>query len=146
MKLIPLTKGQFAEVSDRDYARLSRYSWQAYYSKTTGTFYARRDIRCEGRKYTLPMSRDILGLVKGDGIVADHRNGDTLDNQRCNLRRTDVTGNQRNQYRHRAGKLIGVRQRGRRFHAYTVKHGKQIHLGTFDTAEAAYAAYMKETR
>lgn len=80
----------------------------------------------------------------------DHINGVTTDNRLSNLR--DVTGstNQQNR-RHATGRtgLMGAYEvdgmPGRYFSAINIDH-KQKHLGRFDSAEAAHAAYLAAKR
>jgi len=70
----------------------------------------------------------------------DHRNGNKQDNSWCNLRVATRTENMANA---RARKLVkGVtRVRTGKWTAQIQKHGVKEHLGTFDTADAAHAAY-----
>lgn len=79
----------------------------------------------------------------------DHRDGVRANNRYRNLR--DVSGfvNQRN--RNRANRnsktgLLGVVPKRGRFSARMMVNRRIIELGTFDTAEAAHAAYMKAKR
>jgi hypothetical protein len=83
MKLIPLSKGQFAKVDDEDFEELSQYNW----SMSNG--YARRRIK---NKENLPYEHIVMEkqIIKTGYIphvkVIDHINGDPLDNRRSNLR------------------------------------------------------------
>jgi hypothetical protein len=92
MKLIPLTKGQFAIVDDDDFEWLSEWKWCA----TRQGHDRWRAVRGESR-FDLPrrakyrpvvrmvlMHRQILGATTGQSV--DHINGDPLDNRRVNLR------------------------------------------------------------
>lgn len=81
------------------------------------------------------------------GKQIDHINGDRADNRIANLRLCDRTGNRRNSVGSREG------YKGVRFRAVTGKweaaihpSGRNIHLGTFDTAEAAARAYDAAAR
>lgn len=79
----------------------------------------------------------------------DHRNGVRDDNRARNLRNTTKSGNQQNQRRARSDNrlgLLGVYQRGARFVASIQTDKKRIHLGRFDTPEAAQAAYLAAKR
>lgn len=78
--LIPLTKGRFAKVDERDLPLVADRIWQC----TNG--YACRSTPHGFEK----MHRVVLGVSAGRPFV-DHINGDTLDNRRSNLRlATDV--------------------------------------------------------
>lgn len=84
MRIIELSKGKVALVSDRDFKDLSRFKWFAV--KKTQKFYAVRNRlvsagEAPGMEY---MHRRILGNPETD---VDHRDGDGLNNQRRNLRR-----------------------------------------------------------
>lgn len=89
MKLIPLSKGQFAQVDDVDYDELIKYKWSC--AKTNnGTLYAARSKYLgggrENKKSTLIfMHRFIMGTY-GRNILIDHIDHDGLNNQRSNLR------------------------------------------------------------
>lgn len=90
MKEIQLTKGMTALVSDEDYDRLSQYKWQASKKNSYGKdyFYATRSSYDKETKKTgmIYMHREIVTDTDGRFMVVDHRNGNTLDNQRDNLR------------------------------------------------------------
>lgn len=93
VKRIPLTRSLFALVDDEDFDWLSRFRWSAVEGRC-GAFYASRSVyvpRREGgpRQYGRDMQRDVMERAVGaapPGHKADHRNGDTLDNRRQNLR------------------------------------------------------------
>lgn len=86
MKVISLTQGQFAKVDDADYEWLMQFRWYAIRLSGSSGFYARRNM-AEPRE-SFYMHREIVGLLKGDKTQVDHRNHDTLDNQRSNVRRS----------------------------------------------------------
>ena len=97
-KEILLTLGKIAIVDDKDFERISQYRWNASY-------YLRKDmwvaIRTTGNKYKrniFLMHREILGLLKGDGQIVDHRDGNSLNNTRLNLR---IVSNSQNLQNHR---------------------------------------------
>jgi hypothetical protein len=72
----------------------------------------------------------------------DHISGVRDDNRMCNLREATHAENCRNAKR-RSGRtgFKGVVPRGNRYIARIKKGGRCIHLGTFETPEAAHAAY-----
>jgi hypothetical protein len=84
MKEIQLTQGKIALVDDEDYEHLKQYKW--YANKRCNTFYALRNKWANGEHSIIFMHREILGLVKGDGKIADHRDRDGLHNWKENLR------------------------------------------------------------
>ena len=88
-------KAQFTMiVSDEDYDFLSGFLWTFARSHPGANelIYARRCVRVDGRKFDLFAHHVVLGRMgKGEsppepGWTADHKNGDTLDNRRSNLR------------------------------------------------------------
>lgn len=118
---------------------LLRHKWclSDGYATSTVCLPVQRSIR---------MHREVLGLVKGDGKVVDHINGNRLDNRRANLRITDYNGNAQNKRSWREDGRRGVtREAGCKRWRAQVKHNyKNIHLGYFDSAdEAARAAADK---
>lgn len=92
--------GKQAIVSDIDYDRCSQYKWTLSFPNGNRQF-ARTRI---GNKSCVSMSRFITNPDKN--ILVDHRNGNTLDNRRENLRFCNNAQNQMNSKLHRDKKSI----------------------------------------
>lgn len=96
MKLIGLSKGQVAKVSDADFRVMNKHCWYAQ-DNGGGKFYAARTERTESGPRCVLMHREILNL---SGVLdGEHRNGDSLDNQRRNLRPATRSQNHANRIR-----------------------------------------------
>ena len=108
---------------------------------------------------TILLHRHLSGLVEGDGLEADHINGDVLDNRRSNLRVCTRAQNGQN-HRSRAGtsRYRGVSWNTKRekWVAQGKLNGKVHYLGSFDVEQQAAAVaeawrvanlpYTNETR
>lgn len=146
MKKIKLTQGQFALVDDADYDDLNQYKWYAL-KEHDGNFYAARmSSRREGNRFVIRMSRQILRLKFGDRRQADHRNHNTLDNRRGNLRVCTHQENQRNQKhqkRKTSSQFKGVCwcKRRKKWQTQIYINKKVKFLGYFETEEEAALAY-----
>jgi hypothetical protein len=85
-------------------------------------------------------------------FVIDHINGIRTDNRIANLRDVPETSNQQNQRRaHSKNKscgLLGATWDARKckWMAQLFVHGKQKHIGYYDTPEDAHAAYLEAKR
>lgn len=135
---IPLTRGVKARVNKRDHKELSQYKWHAI--KTDAGFYAARKGINPRAIY---MHRVIAGAVQGQFV--DHKDFDTLNNTRRNLR---VCTQRQNAWHQRGqGKYKGVQfqKRNGKFQSQIrISPTKMKWLGYFSTAKAAAKAYDKE--
>lgn len=84
------------------------------------------------------------------GIQIDHVNGVRSDNRLANLRMVTNAENQRNRSmpRDNTSGVMGVdwKKRDRKWRAQIVVAGRNMHLGNFDTLEAAATARAKAER
>ena len=143
-KYIELTQGQRTLVDAEDYENLSKVKWYALKSKS-GWRAARR---APGKKSgTLLMPRVILG-VTDPALKVDHRNHNTLDNRRSNLRIATASQNSYNYKKPVTNKsgYKGVSRSGKpnkpwRAIIYADKRGHS--LGYYTTPEQAAEAYRK---
>jgi hypothetical protein len=137
---IELTRGKQALVSDEDFERLSKIKWHAHHDMTSGLWRACRHVP-KTRRQTVEMSVDVLG--KKEGFVIDHKNRDTLDYRRENLRWATPQQNCRNRIRrNKSGQLPGVWKSNGGFSSrITIEKGVRKFLGYFKTAEEASSAY-----
>ena len=83
-------------------------------------------------------------------VEVDHRNRTTNDNRWRNLREATRSSNMHNTgtYASNTSGYPGVRQqpKGTRFEARIRVKGKLIQIGTYDTPEQAYTAYLSRKR
>lgn len=140
-----LTKDMIALVDPVDLPLVDGRKWQA--SKGNGGYYARHTLKTDGKNVSVYMHRVITGCPRG--YVVDHRNGDTLDNRRRNLRIATVPQNASNvdytdpntasQYR---GVSLEVRRKGWRtpWRARVRVLGVDVSLGFYEDEVAAARA------
>ena len=79
----------------------------------------------------------------------DHINGIKHDNRFCNLRDVPKCVNMQNERharKHSSSKLMGATRHKNKFQSAIHINGKRVHLGTFNTAEEAHAAYIEAKR
>lgn len=83
---IPLTKGQISIVDADNVSTLEKYNWAASWNKRLGAYYAMTSCAVNGKRVSLLMHRVILNMSVEDKRHCDHRDGNTLNNRRENLR------------------------------------------------------------
>lgn len=148
MKLISLTKGQFAIVDDCDFEMVSKFKWHLKIS--TGLMYAARWIRRQdGSMSTQSIHRFLMG-VDDTKIQVDHVNHNGLDNRRENLRIASSSQNCKNQ-RIRSNNKSGYKgvyfdKRSRKFVAQYGMDGRLIGLGRFSCPMEAARHYNRAAK
>ncbi len=100
MKLIPLTQGYFAEVSDEDYDFINQWKWTV--KNQRGRLYAVRQEFTGNRysdgskKYKLISMHRVLFNLFDKNILIDHKDRNGLNNKRDNIRMATNKENCRN--------------------------------------------------
>lgn len=141
MKEIQLTRGKVAIISDEDFAKLSDKKWTA--KEASGKFYAVHYYRRGKKVFALLMHRLIMDVPKG--IQIDHRNGNSLDNRRENLRHATQAQNMHNKRPFNALGVKGVYANKSKNKPYRVNFlGK--YYGSFETVKEAGLYYDKLAR
>lgn len=138
MKSIPLTQGKFALVDDDDFERVNKYKWCI------------SSYRYANNKNLGKMHRFILN-INNPKIWIDHKDQNTFNNQKSNLRVATVSQNNSNINKNRKNNKSGYRGVGyhktvRKWRARVNCNNKQYNLGWFNTAEEAAQAYDKKAR
>lgn len=139
IRYITLSRGLYAIVDTKNYARLNRYKWYAQRSDRGNTFYACRSNK--GR--VISMHREIMKPPPGK--VVDHINGNGIDNREANMRNcTQFQNSQNNRRASGKSKFRGVFPRGDKWQAAVQHNGEAMYLGLFeDEVEAAKARDRK---
>ena len=145
---VPLTQGQFALVNEEDWAKLAHRKWHA--QRQNKGWAARTFLKTDwstGRRRYLYASMQEMIMGTRPGFEIDHRNRNTLDNRRENLRWLSPSHNMVNRAYPNSQGFKGVWKNGKRFSAaIRPPRGTKIHLGTFDTPEEAHQVYCASAK
>lgn len=148
MKEIFLTQGKVAIVDDKTHVWARLIRWYAWYNPSTKSFYAVHSRMIAGVKKTTYLHRLIMQASRG--FVVDHKDHNTLDNRKKNLRLCTQSENIMNA-RKRSGcrsihkGVIWNKQRSK-WQARIHFKKRQIHLGLFDKQSDAASAYQKAAK
>ena len=142
MKIIQLTQRKITLVDDQDFLRVSAFKWHA--SKQKNSWIAASNMLINGKRRPVPLHRFILNAPSRFDV--DHKNGDSLDNRRNNLRICEHIKN--TQAFHTKRKNTASKYRGVSWHkagcfwtAQICPNWKKIHLGCFQSEIEAAKAY-----
>ena len=144
-KVIKLTRGLETKVDEADYLELNKHKWHVI--KPNGGFYACRSVwNPETKKKKMVyMHREICGFPEGK--VIDHRDGETLNNCRYNLRVCENHQNVANHkiHKHNTSGVTGVfwRKDLEKWGARIEYKGKRTYLGCFLNKDNAIKARKK---
>lgn len=143
VKEILLTQGYVALVDDADYEWLLQWNWCVDVIRNTPYTKRRLGISEPGAPGHISMHRQIVGAKAGQPV--DHRNRNTLDNQRGNLRVCTRSQNQGNRKKQSGGssrfKGVHWHKRDKTWRAAISRDGNTVHIGTFDDELDAARAY-----
>lgn len=147
MKEILTSKGERILVDDADYESLCQWNWHVSRGYVVTNMPHPLDPT---KRLLVRMHRYLMGLGLGDIQQVDHHNGSRLDNQRHNLRVCSNAENSRNRGRKTTNtsgyKGVHFNKECQKWQAYIGIDGKLKHLGLFESAESAYAAYCAAAR
>lgn len=145
-KEIELSQGYKAIVDDEDFEYLSQFEWNA--RVVSGTQYAKRSFKVDGKGTTVNMHREIMKCPKN--MMVDHINGNGLDNRKENLRictRSQNLMNSQNPKDAKTSKYKGVcfnkqtKTNGKVWRSEIRLNKKAIFLGAFYEEKDAAKAY-----
>lgn len=142
---VQLTKGQYAIIDKADLPLVEGINWYAF--KWKRGFYAARKIRLEPLCCVTQFMHNIL-LPTETGHEPDHRNGNGLDNRRCNLRVGTISQQRANMVKRNnptSSHAKGVHwlKRERRWRAKIQHNYQEILIGYFRNEQDAIAAYRQ---
>jgi hypothetical protein len=145
---IYLGGGKFTIVDPPDYYRLNNFHWSA--RKNSNCTYAVRFLNDPGKKpKIISLHREIMNPAPR--LLVDHKNRNTLDNRRANLRIATHSQNQFNKAKtseKTSSRFIGVYlEKPSCLWATKISHhGKSIWLGRFNSELTAARAYDNAAR
>jgi hypothetical protein len=147
-RYVPLTRGQVAIVDLDDFTWVSQWNWSALWIPSKHGFYAVRSAVIEGKKRCLYLHRELLQCSPDE--YTDHRDGNSLDCRRSNIRRCRPIDNTRNrgvQTVNTSGlKGVSFDRFRNKWKSRINVDGKEIFLGRFANSMDAAIAYNNAAR
>ncbi len=144
---IDLGQGKFTIVEPYDYYRFQHFKWWLH-SNGTNLYAARTAVTDDLKSKIIFLQRQIM--QPPGHLVVDHRNCDSLDNRRDNLRIVTQAENMRNRRKRKntSSRYIGVwfDKKRNKWTAQIRYNGKKIWLGRFDSEIDAARAYDAAVR
>jgi hypothetical protein len=145
---IYLGDDEWTIVEPADFYRFGHLKWHLRGSRGK-RFYAVRNVKIgHGRTKQSGLHREIMNNPKG--LVVDHKNGDSLDNRRANLRPATRSQNCQNvpKRKNTSSRFIGVsfNKFHKKWSAFINSEGKRMFLGYFDNEIDAACAYDTAAR
>lgn len=142
---VPLTRGKYALIDSADAAYVGQWNWCAWVGRDR-KWYAVRTEHHGARSRTVRMHRVLLGDPPVEMDV-DHRNGDSLNNRRSNIRLATRAQNAMNQRRSRVNtsgyKGVSWYARHGQWGVRIVVGGRTHFLGLYRDPAEAHAAYCE---
>ena len=145
MKEIQLTQGKVALVDDEDYEYLNQFKW-CLRGTGLGNFYAIRGFRKSKNNNitgSISMHRQLMKPEKG--YVIDHLDGNTLNNQKSNLRictQSQNCSNQKISILNTSGyKGVLYNKKNKRYYARITVNRRLFSLGGYICIKEAASAY-----
>jgi hypothetical protein len=136
-RVIELTQGRVAQVDEADYEWLNGFAWHAARSGYGDIYYAYR--RVNGKRIKM----EHMIVAPPDGMIIDHIDRNTLNNQRSNLRITTQSVNIHNRTKQPGSSLYrGISRRpDGSWLSQAWKDGQHYYIGIFDGEREAALAY-----
>jgi hypothetical protein len=142
--MVPLTRGFVAQIDASDLHKVAGFNWFAVVQSYT-VYAVRRVSGVKGRGSKISMHRQIIGAT--NDVQVDHVDLNGLNNRRENLRIATPQQNCFNRRKTRANtsgfKGVCWNRKSRKWQAGIRINGRSVHLGLFETIDAAYNAYCK---
>ena len=130
-----LRPNKFAMVDADDYEWLAQFNW-----RIDKQGYVRCSARVDTGKQNIHIARYIMNPASD--MVADHINGNPLDNRRCNLRVLSKRDNAINCCANQGREYKGTSKHTKSgYEAFIGVHGKRRYLGLFREIEQGAIAY-----
>lgn len=136
-------------IEREDFKKIDEFkgTWYAWWEKNTNSYYVVGNSVENGKRITVRMHRFIMDAPKN--MVVDHKNRNTLDNKRGNLRILTREQNQQN-LKPQKSNFLGIRgvaweERSKSYKVTVKVDGKSKFIGRFKSLEEA-AESAKNTR
>ena len=145
---IYIGEGLYTIVDPDIYYRIGHLRWSVCGDERKD-YAARIDRKFRyGRTKTIFLHREIMNAPRG--LLVDHRNGDSLDNRRANLRLATHSQNMQNRRKRKntTSRYTGVcfEKRRKKWTANITVNKKKIWIGRFDDEIEAAKAYDEAAR
>ena len=138
---IYLSEGKWTIVDTQDYYRLNSYKWLVY-GNGNNLYAVRNNLIAPYETRPVYMHRVIMNPPPG--LLVDHKNTDSLDNRRDNLRFATPSQNMQNRRKKKNTtsqyRSVWLLKNGK-YESQLYHNGKKIWLGWFNTEVEAARAY-----
>lgn len=147
MQRIKVTRNKFVLVDDEDFEKLNSFTWYCETHGRTFRSFMVKEKKINGirKRKKIFMHRVILNAKKGQ--IIDHIDGDSLNNQKSNLRFCSHSQNIMNGPSRlgSTSRFLGVSKRqfknSLKWKAQIQQNGKNYHIGVYDSEKEAALIY-----